>query len=90
MVKRAAKTENKFECVDKIFPAVSPFPLKAAFGMGAAVAVLDKSMDPGRYEDQVHWTTFQKRCGPASPTLGRPGVEDSEMPLEPPPRTGPG
>ncbi len=48
-MKRAAKTENKFECVNKIIPAVGPFPLKAAFGMGAAVAVLDKSVDPGRY-----------------------------------------
>ncbi len=59
-MKRAAKTENKFECVNKIIPAVGPFPLKAAFGMGAAVAVLDKLMDPRRYKDQVQWATFRR------------------------------
>ena len=60
LVRRAVLTEDKMGCVNRIVPAVGPFPLKDAFGMGAAVAVLDKSMDPGRYEDQVQWATFRK------------------------------
>ena len=39
---------------------MGPFPLEDSFGMGAAVAVLDKSMDPGRYEAQVQFSTFRK------------------------------
>jgi hypothetical protein len=39
---------------------MGPFPLKDTFGMGAAVAVLDKSMDPGKYEEQVQYATFRK------------------------------
>ena len=60
LVRRAVKTEDSMGCVNRIIPAVGPFPLRDAFGMGAAVAVLDKSMDPGRYEDQVQWATFRK------------------------------
>jgi hypothetical protein len=60
LVKRAALTEDKFGCINKIIPVIGPFPLRDAFGMGAAVAVLDKSMDLGRYADQVQWATFRK------------------------------
>jgi hypothetical protein len=30
------------------------------FGKSAAVAMLDRSMNPGRYADQVQWATFRK------------------------------
>ncbi len=60
LLRRAAKTEDTFGCVNKIIPAVGPYPLEDTFGMGAAIAVLDKSMDPGRYEVYVQWATFRK------------------------------
>ncbi len=60
VVKRVVRTENKMGWVNLILPPMGPFPLKDTFGMGAAVAVLDKSMDPGKYEDQVQYATFRK------------------------------
>ena len=44
-------------------PAVSlmgPFPLSDTLGMQAAIAVLDKSLDKGKYEAFVQWETFRK------------------------------
>lgn len=60
LVKRAMLTENKFGAQNKLIPAIGPFPLSDVFGMGAAVLVLDKSMDTGRYQDRVQWATFRK------------------------------
>jgi hypothetical protein len=39
---------------------MGPFPLSDSFGMSAAIAVLDRSLAPGVYEDQVQWDTFRK------------------------------
>ena len=39
---------------------MGPFPLEDVWGMKAAVAVLDRSFDPGLYEKTVQWETFQK------------------------------
>lgn len=60
LVKRAVASEDKFAAVNRLIPAIGPFPLSDVFGMGAAVLVLDKSMDRGRYQDQVQWATFRK------------------------------
>jgi hypothetical protein len=36
------------------------FPLSDNFGMKAALVVLDRSLDSGRYSDYVQWETFRK------------------------------
>ncbi len=59
-IKRVALSEQKFDCVNKMIPALGPHPLEDTPGMAACVAVLDKSMDKGRYDDQVQWETFRK------------------------------
>ena len=60
LIKRAAKSEVKFDCINKIIPALGPHPLEDKAGMGACVLVLDKSMDKGRYDPNVQWETFRK------------------------------
>ena len=60
-VKRAVKTMEKFKMrYDALFPAMGPHPLKDTFGMAAAVAMLDRSLDPGRHEEHVQFETFRK------------------------------
>lgn len=34
------------------------FPLSDTLGIQAAITVLDKALDKGRYEAFVHWETF--------------------------------
>jgi 3-hydroxyacyl-CoA dehydrogenase len=41
-------------------PLMGPFPLEDVFGMKMAVAVLDRSLDPGVYEKNVQWDTFRR------------------------------
>ncbi len=43
-----------------ITPRMGPFPLEDGCGMKAAIAMLDRSLDPGRYADQVQYGTFRK------------------------------
>ena len=45
---------------EALFPAMGPHPLEDTFGMAAAVAMLDRSLDPGRYEEHVQFETFRK------------------------------
>ena len=59
LVVRVHKTMKKFDMA-RVFSPVGPFPLCDSFGMQTAVAVLDKSLDPGRYETHVQWSTFRK------------------------------
>jgi hypothetical protein len=40
---------------------MGPWPLEDVTGMKAAIAVLDCSLDPGVYEDNVQWDTFRKQ-----------------------------
>ena len=60
LVKRVAKTEESFGCVNRIIPPIGPHPLEDSLGMGACVAVLDRSMDKGNYAPNVQWETFRK------------------------------
>ena len=60
LIKRAARSEVKFDCNNKLIPALGPHPLMDKPGMGACVLVLDKSMDKGRYDPTVQWETFRK------------------------------
>jgi hypothetical protein len=43
-----------------VTPPMGPFPLEDKFGMAAAIATLDRSLDPGIYEEHVQWDTFRK------------------------------
>jgi hypothetical protein len=43
-----------------ITPPIGPFPLSDECGMKAAIALLDRSLDPGRYADYVQYGTFRK------------------------------
>jgi hypothetical protein len=43
-----------------ITPPMGPFPLEDVQGMSAAIAVLDRSLDKGVYEDTVQWDTFRR------------------------------
>jgi len=40
--------------------SMGPFPLQDDWGMKGAIAVLDKSLDPGKYEETVQAKTFRK------------------------------
>ncbi len=60
-LKRTDKTKDKFALRDSaLFPPMGPCPLEDQFGMGTAVAILDRSLDPGKYEEHVQWATFRK------------------------------
>lgn len=59
LVVRIHKTMKKFD-MPHVFSPMGPFPLDDSFGMQTAVAVLDKSLDPGRYETHIQWNTFRK------------------------------
>jgi hypothetical protein len=41
-------------------PPMGPFPLMYSLGMSVAIAVLDRSLDPGNYDDFVQWETFRR------------------------------
>jgi hypothetical protein len=43
-----------------ITPPMGPFPLEDVLGMKSAIAVLDRSLDKGSYEDTVQWDTFRR------------------------------
>jgi hypothetical protein len=43
-----------------ITPPMGPFPVEDVCGMKAAIALLDRSLDPGRYADHVQYGTFRK------------------------------
>ena len=57
-VKRICLTEAEFGM--KIFSPMGPFPIDDGFGMGPAIALLSRSLDPGRYDTFVQWATFRK------------------------------
>jgi hypothetical protein len=42
------------------YPPMGPFPLSDDFGMIAALVVLDRLLDSGRYLDYVQWEMFGK------------------------------
>jgi hypothetical protein len=53
------KVANRLE-MPSIPPPVGPFPLSDECGMSAAIAMLDRSLDPGRYADNVQHGVFRK------------------------------
>ena len=40
---------------------MGPWPLEDSLGMKGVIAVLDRSLDKGVYEDNVQWDTFRKQ-----------------------------
>jgi len=72
LVRRAAKTEEKYGCLNRIIPAIGPHPLEDKDGIGACLAVLDKSMDQGNYCSEVQWSTFRKMMSALS-NIGQVG-----------------
>jgi hypothetical protein len=62
-----------------VAPPMGPFPLSDECGMKAAIAMLDGSLDPGRYADQVQHGTFRKVRSAVANIIqaGVGGLEDS-------------
>jgi hypothetical protein len=62
-----------------ITPPMGPFPLVDECGMKAAIAMLDRSLDPGRYADHVQYGTFRKVRSTITNIIqaGVGGLEDS-------------
>jgi hypothetical protein len=59
--KRGARSAGRFGFPEGSgTPPMGPFPLSDDFGMKAAMLVLDRSLDPGKYADYVQWETFRK------------------------------
>jgi hypothetical protein len=56
---RMEKTADDYG-MPSIAPPMGPFPLDDSVGMKAAIAVLDRSLDPGVYSECVQWGTFRK------------------------------
>jgi hypothetical protein len=69
---RMEKTADDYG-MHSIAPPMGPFPLDDSVGMKAAIAVLDRSLDPGVYSKCVQWGTFRKTCS-AITNIGQPGV----------------
>lgn len=59
VIGRAEKSMQRFE-FSSVTPPMGPYPFEDTWGMGAAVAVLDKSLDPGSHEETVQFDTFRK------------------------------
>ncbi len=45
---------------DQLYRPMGPFPLEDTFGMGAALVMLQMSLQPGRYDKHVQFGTVQK------------------------------
>jgi hypothetical protein len=57
---RMEKTMRKYG-LPATTPSMGPWPLEDSVGMKAAIAVLDRSLDKGIYEENVQWDTFRKQ-----------------------------
>ena len=62
-----------------ITPPMGPFPLSDECGMSAAIAMLDRSLDPGRHADHVQCGVFRKVRSTITNIIqaGVGGLEDS-------------
>jgi hypothetical protein len=62
-LREARKMESKVADrlgIPSITRPMGPYPLEDSFGMSAAIAVLDRSLDPGIHEEFVQWDTFRR------------------------------
>ena len=62
-----------------ITPPMSPFPLRNECGMSGAIAMLDRSLDPGRYAGNVRYGVFRNVRSSITNIIqaGVGGLEDS-------------
>jgi hypothetical protein len=59
---RGRKSARRFKFPgDTAIPPMGPYPLSDTFGMMAAMVVLERSLDPGKYATYVQWDTVRKR-----------------------------
>jgi hypothetical protein len=58
--RRMERTMEKYG-LPSATPMMGPWPLEDSLGMKCALAVLDRSLDKGVYEDNVQWDTFRKQ-----------------------------
>ena len=56
---RILKTERWFE-FDSVTPLLGPFPVEDSLGIITAVVILDCSLDPGEYVENVQCATFRR------------------------------
>jgi hypothetical protein len=75
---RTAKTSTRL-VMPSITPKLGPWPLEDKLGMAVAIAVLDRSLDKGVYEDTVQWDTFRRTmsCVTNISQAAVGGLEDS-------------
>lgn len=45
---------------NKLFKPMGPYPIEDAFGMGAAIVILQISLNPGKYDKHVQFGTIRK------------------------------
>ena len=58
-IKRLVSMDTEFG-INSLIPPMGPFPLCDSLGMAPAVAVLRRSLDVGKYNRCVQWSTFRK------------------------------
>lgn len=75
---RLWETEIKYDLPSTVGP-IGPYPLGDELGMSVAIAVLDRSLDKGMYEDHVQWETFRKTMSAVTnmSQAGLKGLEES-------------
>ncbi len=58
--KRGALIAASLGFKDKLYPPLGPFPLQDTFGMSAAIVTLQLSLNPGKYDKNVQFSTIRK------------------------------
>jgi hypothetical protein len=66
---RSEKTTGRLN-MPSLTPPMVPFPLKDLLGMSVTIAVLDRSLDPGNYDNFAQWKPLDVQ-GPVLPTSHR-------------------
>jgi hypothetical protein len=57
-IKRGLAVASSLGFARQLFPPLGPFPLEDSFGMGAAIIMLQRTLDPERYnKDHVQFDT---------------------------------
>lgn len=60
-IKRGLAVASSLGFAHQLYPPLGPFPLEDSFGMGAAIVMLQRTLDPGKYNrDHVQFDTARK------------------------------
>jgi hypothetical protein len=57
-----------------VTPPMGPYPSTDSVGMKMAIAVLDRSLDPGLYSECVQWDTFRRIRSAGVTNISQAGV----------------